>query len=54
MKDIVEILKDSGIEIAEDKTTDLRKAVAEHYKTINEVNKKVEKYEEQLNTANDT
>lgn len=54
MKDIVEILKDSGIEIAEDKTTDLRKAVAEHYKTINEVNKKVEKYEEQLNTASNT
>lgn len=57
MKDIIDILKDSGIEVAEDKTTDLRKAVAEHYKTINEFNKKLDKlgdYEKQLSTANDT
>lgn len=54
MKDIVDILKDSGIEVEEEKITDLRKAVAEHYKTINEFTKKVDKYEEQLSTANNT
>lgn len=54
MKDIIAILRESGIEIAEEKTTDLRKAVAENYKTINEFTKKIDKYEEQLSTANDT
>lgn len=54
MKDIFEILKDCGIEVAEDKRSDVRKAVAENYKTINEHNKSVEKLTEQVNTANGT
>lgn len=57
MKDIIDILKDSGIEVADEKTTDLRKAVAEHYKTINEFNEKLDKlgdYKQQLSTANNT
>ena len=54
MKDIIEILKDNGIEIEEGKQTEIRKALAENYKTINEHNKKVEKLTEQVNTANDT
>lgn len=54
MKDIFDILKDNGIEVADETKTDLRKAIAEHYKTVNEVNKKVEKYEERLSTAYDT
>lgn len=36
MKNILSILKDFGIEIAEDKTKELEKAVNENYKTINE------------------
>lgn len=54
MKDIFEILKDNGIEVEEAHHADIRKAVAENYKTVNEHNKKVEKLTEQVNTANDT
>lgn len=54
MKDIFEILKENGIEVESEKQTDIRKAFAENYKTINEHNKKVEKLTEQVNTANDT
>jgi uncharacterized protein YpiB (UPF0302 family) len=54
MKDIIEILKDNGIEIEDGKQTEIRKALAENYKTINEHNKKVEKLTEQVNTANET
>ena len=54
MKDIFEILKENGIEVEADKQTDIRKAFAENYKTINEHNKKVDKLTEQVNTANDT
>lgn len=54
MKDIIEILKDNGIEVEEGKQTEIRKALAENYKTINEHNKKVEKLTEQVNTANET
>ena len=43
MKDIIEILKDNGIEVEEGKQSEIRKALAENYKTINEHNKKVEK-----------
>ena len=53
MRDIIDILKDSGIEVEEEKTTDLRKAIAKHYKTINEYKEIGEKYEEQLSAAND-
>lgn len=54
MKNVIEILKDNGIEVEEGKHTEILKAFAEHYKTINEHNKKVEKLTEQVNTANDT
>ncbi len=54
MKDIFEILKDSGIEVEEAKQADIRKAVSENYKTVNEHNKKVDRLTEQVNTANDT
>lgn len=54
MKDIIEILKDSGIEVEEGKQPEIRKALAENYKTINEHNKKIEKLTEQVNTANET
>ena len=40
MRDIIDILKDNGIEVEADKQADIRKAFAENYKTINEHNKK--------------
>ena len=54
MKDIIEILKDNGIEVEAEKQSEIRKSLAENYKTINEHNKKIEKLTEQVNTANDT
>jgi len=54
MKDIFEILKDNGIEVEESKHKDIRRAVSEHYKTIDEFNNKVGSLNGQLTTANDT
>lgn len=61
MQNILDILKDLGIEIPEDKTAELNKKVAENYKTIAEHQRKLEKaeqerdgYKEQLKTAQDT
>lgn len=61
MQNILDILKDLGIEIPEDKVTELNKKVAENYKTIAEHQRKLEKaeqerdgYKEQLKTAQDT
>ena len=54
MKDIFEILKGHSIEVPKDKIAEIRKAVAENYKTINEFNIKVEKLDGQLKTANST
>lgn len=54
MKDIFEILKDNGIEVAEDKHKDIRRALSENYKTINEFNNTTEKLNGQLTAANDT
>jgi TolA-binding protein len=54
MKDIFEILKDNGIDVETEKHTEIRKAFAENYKTINEHNQKIEKLTEQVNTANGT
>lgn len=45
MKNITDILKELGIEVPEDKTSDLNKAVSENYKTIAEFDKKVKKLE---------
>ena len=59
MKNIIEILKGHGIEIAEDQTDAITKEVAENYKTVAEFDKKVSRLEterdglqEQLKTAN--
>lgn len=54
MKDIFDILKDNGVEVEESKIKDIRKAVSENYKTINEFNNKVEGLNGQITTANDT
>lgn len=45
MKNIIEILKDIGIEIPAEKLTDFNKAVSENYKTIAEHEKKIGKLE---------
>lgn len=45
MKNIIEILKDIGIEIPAEKLTDFNKAVGENYKTIAEHEKKIGKLE---------
>lgn len=45
MKNIVEICKEYGFEVAEDKQQDFLKAVAENYKTIAEHDKKIGKLE---------
>lgn len=61
MQNIIEIVKELGIEIPADKESELTKKVAENYKTIVEHTKKVEKLEadrdnwkEQAETAQDT
>ena len=54
MKDIFEILKGHSIEVPEDKIAEIRKAVAENYKTINEFNTRVDKLNDDLKTANKT
>lgn len=45
MKNINEILKDLGIEVPEDKASELTKLVAENYKTVAEFDKKVRRLE---------
>lgn len=45
MKNIIEICKEFGFEVPADKVADFNKAVAENYKTISEVEKKVSKIE---------
>ena len=45
MKNILEILKDLGVEVPDDKQADLNKSVAENYKTIAEHSKTIEKLE---------
>lgn len=54
MKDIFEILKAHGIEVEEAKQKDIRRAISENFKTINEFNDKVNDLTSQLNTANGT
>ena len=61
MQNIEEILKANGVELTEEQSTAIKKAVAENYKTVAEVEKKVGKleaerdnYKEQLDTANET
>ncbi len=61
MKNVIEILKALGIEVPEDKTAELNKAVSENYKTIAEFDKKISKIEgergdlrSQLTTAQET
>lgn len=45
MKNVIEILKSLGIDVPEDKEADVTKAVAENYKTVAEVEKKISKIE---------
>ena len=45
MQNILEILKEMGIEVPTDKEKDLTKKVAENYKTVSEHTAKVEKLE---------
>lgn len=61
MKNINEILKDLGIEVPEDKASELTKLVAENYKTVAEFDKKVGKaeterdsYKSQLDTVTES
>ena len=58
MKRLMEILKANGIEIPEDRQADVKKALSENYKAMEEFNKRVERlererdgYKEQLETA---
>jgi hypothetical protein len=48
MKNIVEILKELGIEIPDGKESDLTKEVAENYKTVAEFDKKVAKLQKDV------
>lgn len=54
MKDIFEILKGNGIEVPSEKQADIRRAVSENYKTVNEFNDKISKLDGQISTANTT
>lgn len=45
MQNIIEILKEFGLEVSEDKKTEFEKKVAENYKTTAEVEKKLGKLE---------
>lgn len=48
MKNIIEILKEQGIEVESDKEKELTKAVAANYKTINEFNSVTEKLKTEI------
>lgn len=50
MKNIMEILKEFGLEVPEDKKTEFEKSVTENYKTVADYNKQKDK----LDQANDT
>lgn len=61
MKNILDIMKELGIEIPEDKTAELNKAVTDNYKTVAEFDKKVarmeaerDSYKEKAETAEET
>lgn len=45
MKNVLEILKTLGIEVPEEKESELNKAISENYKTVAEVEKKISKIE---------
>lgn len=45
MKNIIDILRDHGVDVPADKVDALSRSVAENYKTVAEYNKKVEKLE---------
>lgn len=51
MKNIIDILKGLGIEVPEDKASDLNKEVAENYKTVAEFEKKVAKMQTEIDNA---
>ena len=47
MKNITEILKDVGVEVPEDKQSELNRALSENYKTVAEFDKKLRKSDEE-------
>ena len=47
MKNVVEILKDAGIELTDDQSKDIQKEIAANYKTIAEYNKRIGQIEEE-------
>ena len=51
MKNIIDILKGLGIEVPEDKASDLNKEVAENYKTVAEFDKKVDKMQKEIDSV---
>lgn len=51
MKNIIEILKNIGVEIPADKESELLKDVAENYKTVAEFDKKVNKMQTEIDDA---
>jgi hypothetical protein len=53
MKNILEILKEIGVEVPADKQADFNKAVADNYKTVVEHNKKVERLEAERDAQKD-
>ena len=54
MKDILEILKDLGITVPDDKHKDLRRSLNESYIAVNEHTNKLNALNTQITTANDT
>ena len=51
MKNIIDILKGLGIEVPEDKASDLNKEVAENYKTVAEFDKKITKMQIEIDNV---
>ena len=47
MKNVVEILKDAGIDLTEDQSKEIQKEIAANYKTIAEYNKRIGQIEEE-------
>lgn len=53
MQKLIDTLKSFGIEIPDDKTADVKKALSEHYKNVAEYNKVVEKRDEYKKSLDD-
>lgn len=53
MQKLIDTLKSFGVEIPDDKTADVKKALSEHYKNVAEYNKVVEKRDEYKKSLDD-